>query len=132
MLVEGDTFRFEEALLLALAAVDAEADLALGVDDSMPGDVNILGRGVQGVADLAGMAAEAGKFGDLAVGRDLAPGDAANDGVDALVVAGFGGRAGHGALAERCGVSARSHPTVGKPMDSNPWAWGDRRCQRRL
>ncbi len=74
----------------------AEQDAAVSADDALPGDA---GPGlVQRPGDLAGGAGITGGIGDVSVGGDLAPGNAADDGEHA-VEHGFGvfrlGRCGH-------------------------------------
>src|SRR6185295_270999 len=81
--VEGDSLLFEQVALEALPGprdgLAAGADLALRVDHPLPGDFVAFRQPLERGPDLPGMAGQAGEEGDLAVGRDPAAGDAADD-----------------------------------------------------
>ena len=66
----------------------AGADFAARVDHAVPGHVAVRREGVQGVADLAGVAFQAGELGDLSVRRDPAARDAAHHRLDPFVLHG--------------------------------------------
>lgn len=89
--VEDDTFALKVATLHVIAAgPGAATDLTAGVDHPMPGNWPFRGHGVQGVADLAGVAGEPGEVRDLAIGGDpparYPAGDCVDPGVVAIVV----------------------------------------------
>ncbi len=57
----------------------------LGIHDAMPRDVAVIGKGMKGVADEAGLPGKAGEEGHLAVRSDAAAWDASYDAVDRRV-----------------------------------------------
>ena len=75
----------EEVLQFMRIAARAGGDLAPRIDHAMPGDVAALGEVVEGVADLAGVAFEAGQLGDLAVGGHAAAWNFTDNRPDELV-----------------------------------------------
>ena len=89
--IELHAFGFEQqSLQLMGVAAGSGADLAFGVDHAVPGDVAFGGEVVEGVADLAGVAFEAGQLGDLAVGGYAAAWNFTDNSPDELVA--FHGR----------------------------------------
>ena len=87
--VEPHAFPLEKRALepSRRASVSAQADLACGVDDSVPRNPAPGLERAQGVADHPRLARQAREPGDLAVRRDAAAGDARDHGVDPLVTA---------------------------------------------
>ena len=80
-----------EALKLFVAhAVGTWAGATLNVDDAMPRDAAAIGKGVEGVANEAGVTGKAREECDLAVGGDAAARDAPSDGEDEGVRGGRG------------------------------------------
>ena len=82
LVVKVEAFGFQtDALFDCTAAIGALADLALGVDDTLPRYIGIIDRG-HGIADHARGAAADNRR-DLSVGGDFACRNLADDGVDA-------------------------------------------------
>ena len=97
VVADGDTFGAQAVGLLGfVVAGTADADVALGVDDALPGDVGVIwiagfvAQGAHGVADLAGAAGCAEHGGNAAVAGDFSGGDAQDEGVDLVVEGGWG------------------------------------------
>ena len=111
--IELDAFLFEQALLCGIAAVAGQCvgDLAPGVDDAVPGDVDGGIEVLEDLADEAGAAGQAGEGGNLAVGGDPALGDAADDGADG----------GDGGVTEGWGGSGEG--SVGGQRDGSFRGW---------
>ena len=75
-----------EPLKLFMAhAVRTWTGATLGIHDAMPRDAAVIGKGMKGVADEAGVPGKAGEKGHLAVGSDTAAWDAPYDVVDRRV-----------------------------------------------
>jgi hypothetical protein len=93
--VEGDSFTFQEKALVQLAAATrlspAKAHHPTRVDHALPGNARARGECVHRVAYETSLTGEARQRRNLSVGRDLAPRDPANDGLDARVGAGSAG-----------------------------------------
>lgn len=62
----------------------ANADLATGIDHTMPGNVSAIRKTVQGVADLAGVSARTRERSDLAVGGHFSCRNAPDNLVDSV------------------------------------------------
>ena len=87
--VEAHALALEpQALGHVRPAARRQADRAARVDDPVPRGEALPGQGVERVADLARLAAEARERRDLAVGGHAPARDAAHHGVDALPAAG--------------------------------------------
>ena len=82
--VEFDAFLFQQASLENVAAVAGQAvgHLALGVDDTVPRDLGCRVEALKDTANKAGAPRHAGHRSDLAIGRNPAPRDAADDGAN--------------------------------------------------
>src|SRR4029450_12278189 len=82
--VKSDAFLFQQAPLEDVAAIAGQAvgHLALGVDDTVPRDLGCRLKALKDTANKAGTPRHAGHRGDLAVGRNPALGDAADDGAN--------------------------------------------------
>ena len=94
-----------EALKLIVAhAVGTRAGATLNIDDAMPRDAAVIGKGVEGVANEAGVTGKTREERDLAVGGDAAARDSPNDGEDQ----GVRGRRGRHGFVGRCLTSGIS------------------------
>jgi hypothetical protein len=97
--IEHHSLVFEEQTLKLMRITgSARRHLAARVDHAMPRHVAVRRQRVHGVAGLAGVASEAGQFGDLSVRRDLAARDAADHRPDPFVL-----RARHVRIAHSLG-----------------------------
>ena len=102
--VEWNPLGLEPCALKGSApGVAPDADGALGVDHTMPGDIGIAETG-QGPSDMAGHARGAEGGGDVSIGGDPPGRDLADHGIDPLMEPGCDDALGHGA---RYGAGAR-------------------------
>jgi hypothetical protein len=84
--IEADTLADQqEALGQFGARTPAAADLALRIDDPMPGQCRAPGQGGESVANLASPSRKAGQPGKLAVGCHAAARDPGDEAADALI-----------------------------------------------
>lgn len=117
-MIEGDVFRLEEDTLDPTERAGARpcADLATRVDDPVPGDVIVVGKGGEGVADLPRVPVQTGLGRNPSVGRDAADRDPLHDVVDSSV-------RGHGAHRRVPSVrpqTVNEHPQDTIVNDSDP------------
>ena len=90
--IYGDAFSEQQLTLNPVAAFAAgvEADLPFGINNPLPRDIRRQGQSPQGPADLAGGAPDPNQLSDLAVGGQLAAGDAGHSCVNPLIKRGGG------------------------------------------
>lgn len=84
VVVKSDALPFQQAPLEGVAAITGQAmgHLAPGVDDAVPWNLACWVEALQHAANKAGTSRQAGHCGDLAIGRNPAQGDAADDGAN--------------------------------------------------
>lgn len=95
IVVKLEAFLFQQAPLEDVAAIagQAEGHFALGVDDTVPRDLDAWLEALKDAADKAGPPRQAGHRGDLAISRDPAPRNATDDVANSLdgFILGLGG-----------------------------------------
>ena len=70
-LIELHSLAFEELPLTnVVTAPRSEANLAFGVDHTVPGDATVAGKGIEGVADKTRMPGNTGDASDLTISGD--------------------------------------------------------------
>ena len=75
----------QEALEPVVVRAGPRADPPLGIDHTLPGNWPVRRQCMQSVTDLACSPGEAGQCRHLAIGRDSAPGNPADNLIDAMV-----------------------------------------------
>src|ERR1700744_2922009 len=84
LVVERDPLLFQQTLLQHVAPIAGQAirHLALGVDDTMPGDPAVRPKALKHLADKARAPRQASHRGDLAIGRNPALWDTTDHGAN--------------------------------------------------